>query len=750
MTRVVAATVTGVSIVIALALAVSWVSARPRDSAFVPFHLTLESLELHVELSSGGVALTAEATSQDERVRAILSEGGSLREIASAMLRRPGLAEGATCDSTRSLDFGTVTVQSSDVSQVSVTGTSRWRSLITDDAFKLCLPRFGEPGAETESLTVDVATADLTSVVPNPDSITRTLSSAELVWNGEIPEEVEIRVQTPQSIALRRLPTIGPAFLFSSGPVATLIGLAWLSVVTLIVPGGLLRLRAATGRSHGDSLQQVDHVLGLAVALALGSIALSAWFQVDEIMREWADAAFRIVVFGAIAIAAGVTSIAVARRLADPWRAAVVGGTAAIAASALLVAATRLTENVDLPAPAVRIAAWLAVAGFVYIVLDVLADAASLLLTRRVVPDWVTVPLIGAALLLAAPSAPAEPPQLLSATGLMTIAVPGLSVLAAIAIALARVRTDRWEELATASHPMPLARYRNMVAILFPLLVVGSSGEIFGLPLGLLLAFGVTPLVLVSAQRTEVLAERAAATRRNRVNSVPSMIGEPETSDAADQGKVRPRARLGWISPFSFGPYSRPRHNAAFAVRRGAPLAGIAIAISLAFSLPVISNEVDPLVLLRVTLNVGAAALYWIGVAFVFGLGFEFIRGRTGVRKGLWMGVLAAAALGPSSLIDFAVGRGDALRAITDLVLLIAYLLILGLAFDLKVTRRFAPKVRGLRGAIDRVAETSGIREVTAVIIAVIAAVSLQLQAAIAGQLTTFLQSGFAALTQPR
>jgi hypothetical protein len=294
-----------------------------------------------------------------------------------------------------------------------------------------------------------------------------------------------------------------------------------------------------------------------------------------------------------------------------------------------------------------------------------------------------------------------------------------------------------------------------------------------------LLAAALIPVVLLKPDRVRVLRLRSRAIRSHRhivlgdpPTPPPTATGAtadsilqapPPTTEAADGDRVEvapvasagaspavgvptPTGRRSWLSPFVLGIYSRPWLNTRYSVGWGLPLAAIPLAVTLALSLPATVEQAGPLLLLQVSLNVAEALVYWVGVAFLFGLGFEIIRGRTGIRKGLWMGGLAALATVPFSAIDLVTGREDALHAITSPVLLISYFALLGLAFDVKLTRRYSPSVHGLRARVERVAETSGLREVSAVAIAVILAISLQLQNALAGQVTTFVQSGLAAV----
>jgi hypothetical protein len=757
-TRLIGATIAGLSGLIAIALAVSWASTPARDVGFFPTSFSSKSLDLRLDISADGVGLTATAVPRHQGLISYLSNGVSLRDLAAAAMRQPAIAQGGTCQKTRLLDIDDATIKAGENDRLSAEGKSTWISVLSDDVIRLCffddvdfinrLNGNDDVVRGEERLIVGVTSASVQSVIPEPDEITRSRGSAELIWSEGIPKEIEIRLELPQEVVLRRLPMFGPGLLFSWGPIAALIALTLLGLVTVLVPAGLVGLRSAQAQPESPETNHVDRLLGTAFALALMSIFLSAAFQVDEFLSDLrVDSWTRIVVILVGALSCAAVGSAAARRRTQPWRSVILGATTAAAAAGAVVAATRAIENAEIPDVVVRLASWIAVAALVYLVLEVVADAISWLVTRHDADEWVTVSLLGLSLLLAVPTGPSSAFEYLNAIGLLTIAVPALSVLAAMIMARAHASRARFEALALAPSNAPFAGHRTFIGLLFALVVVGPSGRLFGLPLALLVALALIQFVLQPPQRIAVLVDRAASLRGNRKTSIPKLVGPPE-SDGAAIGQAGSEPRATWLSPFTIGVYSRPWLNALFAVRWGLLLAGVPLIVSLTLSLPTIVSDVEPLLLLRVGLSATSTTLHWLGVALVFGLGFELIRGQTGIRKGLWMGFLAAVATGPFSLIELLTGRVDGLHAVTDQALLIAFLAVLGLAFDLKVSHRYAPKVRGLRSTVERVADTSGFREVGAAVVAVVVAVSLQLQTALAGQVTTFLQSGLAALTQ--
>jgi hypothetical protein len=646
------------------------------------------------------------------------------------------------------LDLDEVEFTVGENARLTAEGTSAWQSTLSDDILRFCFLRGGFddilPEVKVdERLTIRVQSAGLASVSPKPDYIRRSRAFAEMSWLSDLPDTVEVRLDRPQSLELRRLPLVGPGLLFTLGPVAALAALGWIGFVTVLVPASLAFLSTKVG--SGGARSVINRLIATSFAIALLPVFLSAWFQFDELLsNDEQPIGLRIAGLLSVGAVLAILAVATARRATRSWQPPAVGTLTAAAVSAVVVATTRASDESLLPEAALRLGAWLAVAVLVYIVLETISDAIAWLATRRAASGWVTLPVIGASLLLAAPSSESEPQQMLNAIGLMTVAVPALAALTAIAIGYARVNRSRFEQVAGEMATGSVVDLATLVGAFFALIVVGSGGA-FGLPLALLVAFALVPVLIHPPQRIELLVARVRAVRAGRKVSIPLSSRQSETPSG--EAETSPSPRTPWPSPFAIGPYARPWHNGLFGMSVGVALAGVPLAVSLALSLPEISRAAEPLLLLQVSLSVGANLLYWVGVAFTFGLGFELIRGHTGIRKGLRLGLLGALAVAPFSVLDVIVGRTDGFRALTDPFLLIAFAAVLGFAFDLRTTRRFGPQVRGIRPTIERVADTSGLRDVTAVILAVLIAIGLQLQGAFVGEVGKFVQTGLSGLT---
>jgi hypothetical protein len=315
---------------------------------------------------------------------------------------------------------------------------------------------------------------------------------------------------------------------------------------------------------------------------------------------------------------------------------------------------------------------------------------------------------------------------------------------------------------------------------IFAGLLVGKVGVIAGVPVALVVAFLIFPIVFNPLGVTAVLAAVATRLRDYRPELARTVLeGEGTdsqtvaaeaatakatvaTDDQANLAISAPTtagrvslARAAWqrglvlasppivprLTVLSLGPSASPWLNAVRSTRYGLLLQMVPLLIYAAFFLPGTLNSNDPRLWLDLVSRLTLFVSEWAALAFFFGLFFEHLAEPTGLRKGLRFGLIVLAITLPWRLLAASQGRAVPSVIAFDALELVLFVSALGLLFDLIVLGIDMSQFSQIRAAVGSLTATSGLRPVAIFAGGLLTAGAVAITSVLEGQITELVSS---------
>ena len=222
--------------------------------------------------------------------------------------------------------------------------------------------------------------------------------------------------------------------------------------------------------------------------------------------------------------------------------------------------------------------------------------------------------------------------------------------------------------------------------------------------------------------------------------AVGSSLALPFAPVAAATTRPEPDLALLAAEVLALGPHEEAWRDAALAIQLGSWIFVPILAIYMSVFWLGSTRPEDPYVWPTLVLNLVMFGGYWVLLSGFFGLLFESIRGRTGLRKGLILGIALAIATAPAHVVALLDTPSSLPTFVFESLQTVVFTAGLGFLFDYRYLR---PAISGttLRARVLAGAAVSGFRESATVLVAFIAIILLSVQSAIAGQLSGLLTS---------
>ena len=307
-------------------------------------------------------------------------------------------------------------------------------------------------------------------------------------------------------------------------------------------------------------------------------------------------------------------------------------------------------------------------------------------------------------------------------------------------------RSDRAADAATG----PRGPERLLVRVgrvVFAGNVIGTAGVFAVLPVPFLVALPLFDRLLLRP-RPEVLAlaEAAPIIRTDRRRLLEESIRRGTTPEPKDAPWTPPDA--GYVRSEEFmvrnvaavGPAASVWGNVVLGLSvAGLLVIGLVALYLTQYSFTSVTSD-DPHYLQRLGLNIAAFVGSWLIVAFLFGLMFEYLRGESGLQKGLWLGASILLLTLPFQLLS-TLASGLPLISITIRVLqVLAFTVLLGAAFDLHLLRQQGRLQFGRpRTLLRDLGGMSGTTQVTTGVLFIVGSIVGTVGTIVTGQLTQIL-----------
>ena len=234
-------------------------------------------------------------------------------------------------------------------------------------------------------------------------------------------------------------------------------------------------------------------------------------------------------------------------------------------------------------------------------------------------------------------------------------------------------------------------------AVLFSVFLAGFRGYVLGLPLAPLVGGAVFYFVLLeSVRNSRRLALQALTIRGERSTLLAAALseGKEEGSTEEDGEKDEPPPQAAPTPPAAPAYPTRaiqavlalpPRRYRAANTRLGVQVAGL---LSLLL-LPLYLAQLDTTTAWQsLALGLVAFMVRWLLIGALLGLLFEYIRGQTGLAKGVWLGVALLLVRVPFDLVELSLGWTTIGVVTFSMLQTMAVATAVGLAFDVTTIRR--------------------------------------------------------------
>jgi hypothetical protein len=357
-----------------------------------------------------------------------------------------------------------------------------------------------------------------------------------------------------------------------------------------------------------------------------------------------------------------------------------------------------------------------------------------------------------------------------------------VAALAAMMVALAVLGTRPWEAL-----PGDARAERTFLLIgtaVFAGWIAGSARSLAGIPVGFVVGLLLFWAVLRPAGERRVLADLAPRVRAMRLEllrdrmktadkpaksdgdrdsgSEVSSVSGPDAQGAPAQavsehapggtagvgtgtragvdGQALPDRPLLVEESLALGMSARQTDNVGLAIRLGIRVLVPLLALYVTLFWIGSTQETDPLLLPRLIVNLLIFAAWWILLSAFFGLYFEYLRGRSGMQKGMVLGGLIVLITLPLELAGGLVDPSRFPAIAIGAIQTFAFTALLGLQIDWRQLRPVMA-ASGFRDRLGTVAGASGQRSLATVAISIGVATLVGLQSIIQGELSQVLEN---------
>jgi hypothetical protein len=670
-----------------------------------------------------------------------------------------------------------------------------WNGLTDRPRVSLCFPT-GFPGLgntgtielKVRDYSIASVTGEVETASPSPlpaGDVERTDTWTSVPRNGAI--DVALTLDTPSVLA--SLPTVRPRNVISEEGLGALL----LGFIDAVIHGAgvLLLLWAICTRTAREMLKRPDvhkaladvltlgaailflpvfgqlQEVGLGIANVKGLLVLSADIKVDpNILGPWVVAGILVLV--TLGAARWVWNRI--EFLARAFLALAIGAGGWLGISVASVVVPLLMGGGGDTILGIRIATWLIGAIGLTVILTVLIRSFGVFLEKDSVSfgkggparaGWAAL----AALLLAIPAGTDQSDLTLlrDRTSYIDGTVTGLAGLIAFVYALVAItavaytvrsawKSTPWEKSlpSAASDPGKVVRTSpgwssgdtpvigdwlapQIGRALFAGFVIGTAGVL--LPIPFVLAFFFFGFLLRSAGDIARLATEAPLLRRRRKMMIEAALGDP--SAAFRLGNLSPKPTVSYAE---LAPEPSVWDNTRLALQVAvALLVPLLLVYVVRYPFGTMTQQ-DEYFLQRFVINVATFSGTWLTIALVFAMLYEYLRGTTGVRKGLWLGLAILLFTVPWQLLS---GLATTLSPVAIGIHVIEVLTLTGLigaVFDLRLLQQGAHVEFGHpRKLLQNVGVVAGLPDLAAAIGLLIAALATTAVSLLTGQVTQLL-----------
>jgi len=332
-------------------------------------------------------------------------------------------------------------------------------------------------------------------------------------------------------------------------------------------------------------------------------------------------------------------------------------------------------------------------------------------------------------------------------SGLMSLvafALPLVAVAGVAAMVRACWSASAWEQTIPVVAGTPVVGRRQesapvswlgpqLARALFAGFVIGTAGVLLPVPFVLaLLLFG---LLLRPGKEILALGQNAPRLRRDRKWMIAATLGDKSASDRLELLGGPLRAEATELGP---GPsvWANVRLALAWAAALELPLLLVYL-----WRYPFASiTPQDPFYLQRLVFNIATFIGTWLTIAVAFALLYEYLRGNTGVRKGLWFGFAILALTVPWQLLSgFATTLSPVAIGIHVLEV-VTFTGLIGAIFDLQLIRETGKAPLGHpRELLRQLGMVSGVPDLAASLGLLLTALVTTAVSLLTGQVTQLL-----------
>jgi len=309
--------------------------------------------------------------------------------------------------------------------------------------------------------------------------------------------------------------------------------------------------------------------------------------------------------------------------------------------------------------------------------------------------------------------------------GLVAFAYPLVAITAVAFLVRAAWKWAAWEQ----TPPFQ----RQVGRALFAGFVIGTAGVL--LPIPFVLAFVLFPLMLRSRPEVARLFHSARRLRGERTTIVAALLGDTQAADRLEllgSSKEPGPAELG-PEPTEWGSV---RLALLTALVLEIPLLLVYIA---RYPFASMTNQ-DEFFIQRLVLNIVTFAGTWLTIALVFALLYVYLKGTTGVRKGIWFGLMILALTVPWQLLSGLATTISPVGIGIHVLEVVTFTGLIGAVFDLRLLQLGARVQFGRpRQLLRDVGVVSGLPDLAAAVALVAAAVATTALSLITGQVTQLL-----------